>query len=88
MIFQTRINGILCYCRVDHYAAGVPDKVGGAFEDAVEGSDEEFNYTILDSRYIKAPWLDKQMDKDDEVRMREEFHVTRLEQKYLYGDSA
>lgn len=84
MIFQTKINGILCYCRVDRYQPGRPDKVAGPMEDAEEGYDEEFEYTMLDHRYIIAPWIAKQMDKADEVRLLEEYHITMLEQKHYY----
>lgn len=82
MIFETKINGIPCYCRVDHYAPFVPDKLSGPFWDSEIGSDEEFSYTILDHRYIIAPWLQKQVSDADHERLLEEFHVTRLEHKH------
>jgi hypothetical protein len=85
MIFATTINGIPCYCRVDRYSPGQPDKIGGAFEDAEEGYDEEFDYTILDHRYIIAPWLERQLDTGGYVRMLEEYLTTVLEQKHFYG---
>lgn len=83
MIFQTKINGITCYCRVDRYSPGRPDKhMHRAMEDTEEGYDEEFSYTILDDRYIIAPWLTKQLRIDDYDRLLEEYHITRLEEKH------
>ena len=82
LIFKTKVNHIPCYCRVDHYAPFVPDKLSGAFEDSELGSDEEFEFTILDHRYIIAPWLQKQLMDADYERLLEEFHVTQLEHKH------
>jgi hypothetical protein len=84
--FETKINDIPCYCRVDHYSPGRPDKVSGPMEDAEEGYDEEFSYTILDHRKIKAPWLEKQMTEEDVDRLLEEYHVTRLEFKHYINE--
>lgn len=86
MIFATKVNGIPCFCRVDHYLAGRPDKfMHGAMEDAEEGYDEEFEFTMLDHRHVIAPWIRKQMNDNDFERMLEEFHTTVLEEKHLYG---
>jgi hypothetical protein len=89
MIFQTKINDILCYCRVDHYSPGRPDRfMFTAMEDAEEGFDEDFQYTILDHRYIIAPWLTKQLRIDDYDRLLEEYHTTVLELKHYVGEPA
>jgi hypothetical protein len=85
LIFKTVVNGIPCHCRVSRYNPGLPDKVSGAMEDAEEGYDMEFDYRILDHRFILAPWIEKQMDKDDEVRLVEEYKLTLLEDKHAYG---
>lgn len=85
MIFATTVNDIPCFCRVDHYRAGMPDKVSGPVEDAEEGYDEEFEYTMLDHRHVIAPWIRKQMEEADSDRMLEEFHTTVLEEKHFYG---
>jgi hypothetical protein len=87
MIFATKINDIPCHCRVDHYSAGRPNRF--MFTDpgeAEEGFDEEFNFTILDHRYIIAPWLTKQLRIDDYDRLLEEFHTTLLELKHCVGE--
>lgn len=86
MIFKTSINGIPCFCRVDRYSPGAPAKLGGPMEDADPGYDEEMDYTILDQHYRIATWLQKQVTDQDDERLREEYHCTLLEQKYLYKD--
>lgn len=86
MIFKTKINDIACYCRVSHYSPALPDKVSGPVEDAEEGCDEEFEYTMLDHRYIIAPWLQKQVTDEDHERLIHEYLCTLAEQKHLQGD--
>lgn len=85
MIFQTKINGIPCSCKVVHYMAGQPDKVTGPMEDAELGWDEEFEFVMLDHSNILAPWLDKQVTPEDRERLLEEFHITNLEIKHGYS---
>ncbi len=86
MIFETKINGVTCFCRVDHYRPGRPDKVSGPMEDAEEGYDEEFSYTILDHNKAVDTSLMSQLTADDHDRLLEEYYVTVLEQKHCYGE--
>jgi hypothetical protein len=86
MIFKTQIDGIFCYCQVTHYLSGTLAKTIGAWEDAEEATDEEFEFDILDVNKNVAPWLKEKMTDEDENRIREEFHVTVLEEKHCYHE--
>ncbi len=79
-LFKTQVNGIPCYCRVDHYSPGTPDTF------TEEGCDEEFNYTMLDENKAPAPHIEAQMTEEDIFRMLEEYQVTRLEFKHYIED--
>jgi hypothetical protein len=83
--FATKINDIPCTVVVTHYAPAIPDKVSGPMEDAEEGSDVEFEFYLLDDRNIRAPWLYRQVTEADFNRILDEFEITLLEEKHLYG---
>lgn len=83
MIFETKINGIKCYCRVEHYSRVEEYKEGNT-----TCGDEKFIFTMLDHRRVIAPWLQKQVTEVEQARLLEEFHVTVLEEKYCYEHPA
>lgn len=83
MIFSTRINGIPCKCRVDHYEPAVPMRVyGSGMGDADPPEPAEFEYTILDRHGREAPWLAKYVKDSDHARLFEEFEMERLDDYY------
>lgn len=84
--FKTQINDIPCTCRVSHYSPGRPDKVSGPMEDAEEGYDEEFEYDMLDSRGILAPWIEKQITDADYNRLIDEFLIELQEHKHYINE--
>lgn len=87
MKFDTRIAGIPCQCEVTHYSPGTPMRVyGTGMGDADPPEPEEFEFRILDRRGRVAPWLQKKVTEDDDIRLLEEFHITRLEHKHHYED--
>ena len=85
--FQSQLNGLACTVVVTHYLAGTPDKISGPMEDAEEGTDEEFEFYLLDDRNIRAPWLDQQVTTADFYRILEEYYVTRLEFKHYINET-
>ena len=83
MIFQTKVNGIPCQCRVNHYEAAVPMKVyGPGMADASPAEEEEFDYDILDRRGRRATWLDKYVTDAVHSRIAEEASVMRMAEYY------
>lgn len=86
MIFDTKVAGIPCQCKVTHYRAGKSAYLSGPMEDAREAEPEEFEYEILDSKGKLAPWLSKKLTEADTERLLEEFHITVLEHKHYYDD--
>ena len=73
MIFETRINGIPCQCKVLDYCPGRPMKVTGpGFGDADPPEPPEFDFEILDRRGNKAPWLSKHITPQIELDLLEE----------------
>lgn len=80
--FDTKVAGIPCICRVDHYRPAVPDRLTGRWEDAEQGSDEEFEFSILDRRGRPAAWLERKLTDKDRERLAEEWEATVLEYKH------
>ena len=85
MIFDTKVAGIPCQCKVTHYLSGKPAYIEGPPENAEEAEPEEFEYVILDRRGRPAPWLQRKVTPADDERLLEEFHTTVLEDKHGYG---
>ena len=74
MIFDTRVNGIPCQCHVVHFEPAVPMRITGSGQgDADPPEDAEFDFEILDCRDRKAPWLEKYLTEEDNLRLYEEF---------------
>lgn len=82
--WESTINDIPCFIRVDNFVQGYPPVLTGPMEDADPGSPDEVDYTILDHRNIIAPWLKKQITDADDRRFTEEFYITKLEIKHYY----
>lgn len=85
-IFETTINGIPCHCIVLHYLPEIPPILTGPMEDADPGAGEEFDFMLLDDRYIRAPWIAKQVTDQDEQRLLDEYLCTTLEFKYYINE--
>lgn len=72
--FKTRVAGIPCLCEVTHYAEEVPMRItGSGFGDADPPEYEEFEYQIRDRRGRLAPWLERKLTEDDDLRLKREY---------------
>ena len=73
MIFDTKVHGIPCQCRVVAYKPSLPMLVcGTGFGDADPPEDEHFEYEILDRKGREAPWLAQYVTEGDEQRLKTE----------------
>ena len=73
MIFDTKVHGIPCQCRVVAYKPSLPMLVyGSGFGDAAPPEEEHFEYEILDRRGREAPWLAQYVTEGDEQRLKTE----------------
>ena len=73
MIFDTKVHGIPCQCRVVAYKPSLPMLVyGSGFGDAAPPEEEHFEYEILDRRGHVAPWLAQYVTEADEQRLKTE----------------
>lgn len=86
IVWESHIDGIPCFIRVDSFIRGRADYIGRTPEESEEGYGDEIAFTVLDSRHIIAPWLERQLTGRDTDRIIEEFHVTLLEIKHCYED--
>ena len=71
MIFNTRVNGIPCKCRVTHFTPPVP----ATFDNPAE--DSEFEYSLLDSRGNIAAWLDKYITPQVNQQLYDDFQIMK-----------
>ena len=83
-IFNTKVAGIPCRCKVLHHTKAIPSQTSGRFEDAEEGSPSEFEFRLLNANKGDTPikWLEKKVTDDDRERLEDEYKVTLLEEKY------
>ena len=74
MIFDTRVSGIPCLCKVLGYSTYMPMRItGGGYGDAIPPEPGEFDYRILDRKGYAAPWLDRKLTREDESRLLSEY---------------
>lgn len=83
MLFETRIKGIPCQCKVLDYQPYLPTLVyGTGFGDAYPPEEEFFEYEILDLKGYSAPWLTCQIGNQEEAQLLKEFLQHRSEEIY------
>lgn len=83
MVFATQINGIPCLCRVDFYSPGSPMRITGTgYGDAEPPEYEEFEFTVLDRKGYKAPWLARKLEPCDTSRLMEEAKAAAFADRY------
>lgn len=76
--FDTRVAGIPCQVDVTFYSSPLPMRItGSGFGDADPPEAEEFEFRLLDRKGYPAPWLERKMTEDDEVRILEEYHANK-----------
>lgn len=90
MEFRTRINNIPCICKVIEYHPYIPMYVYGCAPGEAEPPENEImDFVILDTNGYKAPWLQKHVTPEDEMRLLAEFkntYSTQLfEEDYEYA---
>lgn len=85
MIFDTKIAGIPCQCRVSHYTPAVPMRVyGPGMGDADAPESADFEYEILDRKGYPAPWLEKKITSRIEDDLFEEIHLACMADRHGY----
>ena len=73
VIFDTKVHGIPCQCRVVAYKPSLPMLVyGPGFGDADPPEGDYFEYEVLDRRGREAPWLAQYVTEADEQRLKTE----------------
>ena len=83
MIFNTKIQGIPCQCSVVCLGRESPMiRYGSGAGDVIAPEYPEFEFTILDRKGYKAPWLEKKLTQQDEVRLQEEFLLEKSLEDY------
>lgn len=83
MIFDTRVNGIPCQCKVLNYSPSIPMRItGSGMGDCDPPEDAEFDFELLDRRDRKATWLDKYITPGVHSQLFEEFLTTRRAEEY------
>ena len=85
MIFDTQVAGIPCQCRVNFHSPYKPMKVtGSGMGDCDPPEYEEFEFTLLDRKGYKAPWLEAKLKPADQERLLEELHIEQTGERYGY----
>ena len=83
MIFDTRVNGVPCLCKVMEYTPYIPMQVyGTGMGDAHPPEGETFDYAILDRNNKPAPWLEKYLTDQDSDRLLEEYQIMQKAEYY------
>lgn len=85
MIFETKVAGIPCQCEVVFHSKASPMRITGTgFGDAEPPELEDIEFDILDRRGRKAPWLSRKMTQADDYRLREEFNLIQMGERFGY----
>lgn len=85
MIFDTKVAGIPCQCKVESYSPYRPMRVtGSGMGDCDPPEYEEFEFSILDRKGYPAPWLEKKLKREDSERLLEELHIEQTGERYGY----
>ena len=72
MKFPTQIEGIPCICKVTYYSPAKP-MTSSRYGDCDPPEEEVFYFDILDRKGYRAPWLERKVDTDVELRLQEEY---------------
>ena len=72
---KTRIAGIPCKVRVIHFTPRVPAQLTGLPENCYPEEGGEIEFTVLDRKGYRAPWIEKKLTKDDVERIEREYEV-------------
>ena len=83
LTFNTKIGGIPCQCEVTFYSPPSPMRITGTgYGDAEPPEYEEFEFTVLDRKGYKAPWLQRKLTSADASRLTEEAKAATFADKY------
>ena len=63
MIFETRVSGIPCQCRVERCPT----------DEEAEFVFTQFEFRLLDRKGYLAPWLERKLDEDKSLELFDEF---------------
>ena len=85
MIFDTKIAGIPCQCKVLAFAPYKHMQItGSGFGDAEPPEYPEFDFELLDRKGYPAPWLEAKLTSNDSDRLLEESQLEALGERYGY----
>ena len=85
MIFDTKVAGIPCQCKVIGYSPYREMKVyGSGMGDCHPPEPEDFDFEILDRKGYRAKWLEAKMTKKDQRQVLEDFHIENDGERYGY----
>ena len=83
LTFNTKIGGIPCQCEVTFYSSPSPMRITGTGTgDAEPPEYEEFQFTVLDHKGYKAPWLARKLEPCDTSRLIEEAKAAAFADRY------
>jgi len=75
VIFNTKVHGIPCQCKVTYSTPIIPAVTDGPADNWTPQEGGDFEYDILDRRGRPAPWLAKKLTKQDDDRLYTEFKL-------------
>lgn len=82
MIFETRVHGIPCQCKVVQYYPALPMRItGSGFGDADPPEPKEIQIQLLDRKGREAPWLERKLKDEDIQRLHEEAEAAWLAER-------
>lgn len=85
MIFDTKVAGIPCQCRVTHFYPPQPMRVHKTnWGFAEPATPAEFEYVLLDRKGYPAPWLEKKLNQQAREALKEEIYYACMAEKYGY----
>lgn len=85
MIFESKIQGIPCKVKViDYYPYRPAARWGKEPNESDPPELEGLEYTILDRKGYKAPWLMKKLTAQDDERILEDYHLQVTGELYGY----
>ena len=86
MLFDTKVAGIPCLCKVTHHNKVKPWR--GSPQSCPSSDDyygyEDFEFEIKDRKGYSAAWLEKKLKPEDKDRLLEEFHLELTGERYGY----
>lgn len=71
-MIETRVAGIPCKAYISHYSSPIMGQFFGPPENCCEAFPAEVEVSLCDLNGRPAPWLERKMTRDDELRIADE----------------